>query len=97
MTRRRSRPARQCPRCCAAGTGISISLDELAIGFSLGLTHLPLIPVILAIGVQAFAAAQLGLHLGDRIAERYREAAERLAGIVLIALGVFLATQRLLA
>jgi len=79
------------------GLGISISLDELAIGFGLGLTHLPLIPVILAIGVQAFAAAQLGLHLGNRIAERYREAAERLAGIVLIALGVFLATQRLLA
>jgi putative Mn2+ efflux pump MntP len=79
------------------GLGISVSLDELAIGFSLGLTHLPLIPVILGIGVQAFVGAQLGLHLGARIAERYREAAERLAGIVLIALGVFLAAERLLA
>lgn len=79
------------------GLGISISLDELAIGFSLGLTHLPLIPVILAIGAQAFAAAQLGMLLGNRIAERYREAAERLAGIVLIGLGLFLAGQRQLA
>ncbi|KAA2265350.1 hypothetical protein F0L68_04530 [Solihabitans fulvus] len=79
------------------GLGISISLDELAIGFSLGLTHLPLIPVIIGIGAQAFAAAQLGMLLGARIAERYREGVERLAGIVLIVLGLFLAGQRLLA
>lgn len=79
------------------GLGISISLDELAIGFSLGLTHLPLIPVIIGIGVQAFLAAQLGLHLGARIAELFREAAERLAGVVLIALGLFLIVERLLA
>jgi putative Mn2+ efflux pump MntP len=79
------------------GLGISISLDELAIGFGLGLTHLPLIPVVVAIGGQAFFAAQLGLHLGGRIAERHREATERLAGIILIALGLFLAAQRLFA
>jgi manganese efflux pump family protein len=77
------------------GLGISISLDELAIGFSLGLTRLPLIPVIVAIGVQAFLAAQLGMWLGDRIAGRYREAAERVAGIALIALGIYLTAQRL--
>jgi putative Mn2+ efflux pump MntP len=79
------------------GLGVSISLDELAIGFSLGLTHLPLVPVIIGIGVQAFVAAPLGLRLGGRIAERYREAAERIAGVVLIALGVYLAAERLLA
>ena len=79
------------------GLGISISLDELAIGFSLGLIHLPLVPVIVGIAVQAFAAAQLGLLLGARIAERYREAAERLAGLVLMVLGVFLAVEHLLA
>jgi manganese efflux pump family protein len=77
--------------------GISISLDELAVGFSLGLTHLPLIPVLIAIGAQAFLAAQLGMRLGDRIPGRYREAAERIAGIALIALGVYLAVQRLTA
>jgi putative Mn2+ efflux pump MntP len=76
--------------------GISISLDELAIGFSLGLSRLPVIPVIAAIGAQAFLAAQLGMLLGGRIAARYGEAAERVAGIALIALGVYLALQRLL-
>ena len=79
------------------GLGISISLDELAVGFSLGLTRLPLVPVIIAIGAQAFLAAQLGTRLGNRIAERYREAAERIAGLALIGLGIYLAVQRLLA
>jgi manganese efflux pump family protein len=40
--------------------GLSIRLDELAIGFTLGLAQLPAIPVIVALGVQALIAAQLG-------------------------------------
>lgn len=76
---------------------MNVSLDELAIGFSLGLARLPTVPVIIAIGAQAFLAAQLGLQLGGRIGERFREAAERLAGIALIALGLFLITEHLLA
>ena len=59
--------------------GVSISLDELAIGFSLGLARLPLVPVIIAIGVQALIAAQLGLSLGARISEQLRERAEQVA------------------
>jgi putative Mn2+ efflux pump MntP len=77
------------------GLGVSISLDELAIGFSLGLTRLPLIPVAVAIAAQALLAAQLGLHLGARIADRLRDWSERLAGIILVALGLFLAAERL--
>lgn len=77
------------------GLGISISLDELAVGFSLGLVRLPLVPVIVGIAVQAFLAAQLGLALGSRIAERHREWAERLAGVVLIGLGIVLVVERL--
>jgi manganese efflux pump family protein len=77
------------------GLGISISLDELAIGFSIGLTRLPVIIVIIAIAAQAFLAAQLGLATGARIAERWRERAERLAGIALILLGIYLIVERL--
>lgn len=78
-----------------AGLGLSISLDELAIGFSIGLVHLPVTAVIVAIAVQAFLAAQLGLALGARIAERWRELAEKGAGIVLILLGLYLVTEQL--
>jgi putative Mn2+ efflux pump MntP len=77
------------------GLGISISLDELAIGFSIGLSSLPAIAVIVAIALQAFVAAQLGLALGAKIAERWRERAERLAGIALILLGIYLVVGQL--
>ena len=77
------------------GLGISISLDELAIGFSIGLSSLPAIAVIVAIALQAFIAAQLGLAAGAKIAERWRERAERLAGIALILLGVYLVVEQL--
>jgi putative Mn2+ efflux pump MntP len=77
------------------GLGISISLDELAIGFSIGLSSLPATAVIVAIALQAFVAAQLGLALGAKIAERWRERAEKLAGIALIVLGLYLVAEQL--
>lgn len=75
--------------------GISISLDELAIGFSIGLVRLPVPVVVVAIAVQAFVAAQLGLAAGARIGERWRERAEQIAGIALILLGAYLITEQL--
>lgn len=78
------------------GLGISISLDELAIGFSIGLVRLPVSAVIAAIALQAFVAAQLGLALGAKIAERWRERAERVAGSALILLGAYLVAQQLI-
>jgi putative Mn2+ efflux pump MntP len=75
--------------------GISISLDELAIGFSIGLARLPVTAVIIAIAVQAFLAAQLGLAIGARIAGRWRERAGQAAGIALILLGAYLLTGQL--
>jgi manganese efflux pump family protein len=77
------------------GLGISISLDELAIGFGIGLVRLSVSAVIIAIAFQAFVAAQLGLAIGAKIAERWRERAERVAGIALILLGTYLVAQQL--
>jgi len=70
--------------------GLSISMDEFAIGFSLGLVKLPVVPVIVAIAVLAFVVSQLGLALGSIISERLREHAEQVAGVALIALGGYL-------
>ena len=77
--------------------GIGISLDELAIGFSLGLVRLPAVPVVIAIAVQALLASQLGLALGHRISKRFTERAEQLAAAVLILLGAYLIIERLVA
>jgi manganese efflux pump family protein len=75
--------------------GVSISLDELAIGFSIGLTHLPVAAVIVAIALQALVAAQLGLAVGARIGERWRERAEQAAGTALILLGGYLIIEQI--
>jgi putative Mn2+ efflux pump MntP len=61
----------------------------------MGLTRLPAVIVIAAIALQAFAAAQLGLATGAKIAERWRERTERLVGTVLILLGIYLPTEQL--
>jgi manganese efflux pump family protein len=68
------------------GLGLSISLDELAIGFSFGLLHVSLAWALVLIAVQAFVAAQLGLWLGARVGAALRERAEQAAGVALIAL-----------
>ena len=81
----------------ALGLGLAISLDELAIGFTLGLLRLPTVLVIVLIGLQALVAAQVGLRLGARLGERLREGAERLAGLGLTGLGAVLLATKLLA
>lgn len=78
------------------GLGISISLDELAIGFTLGLLRFSVLLVIVLIGLQTFVVSQLGLRLGGRIGEGIREGAERLAGLVLAVLGAALLVEKLI-
>ena len=77
--------------------GVSISLDELAIGFTLGLLRLPAALVIVLIALQAFIVTQLGLRLGHRLSDRLREGAERLAGLALIALALVLLGEKILS
>ena len=74
--------------------GISISLDELAIGFTIGLLHLSLWLAVVLIGAQAFLFAQLGLRLGARLNETLRERAEQLAGLALLGLAVLFGVEK---
>jgi putative Mn2+ efflux pump MntP len=79
----------------AIALGVSISLDELAIGFGAGLLRLPTLALVISIGAQAFLVTQVGVRLGGRVGERWRESAGRVAGAALIALGTALLTMRL--
>jgi putative Mn2+ efflux pump MntP len=79
----------------AIALGISISLDELAIGFTLGLLRVPAAAVIVLIAIQTFVVTQLGLRLGTRLSRSFQEGAERLAGLALIALGAVLLAEQL--
>jgi putative Mn2+ efflux pump MntP len=53
--------------------------------------------VIVLIALQAFILSQLGLRLGNRLSERLREGAERVAGLALTALGLVLLGEKLLS
>jgi putative Mn2+ efflux pump MntP len=72
--------------------GLSVSLDELAIGSALGLLGAPVWLAVPVIAVQAFAFAQIGLRAGARLGE----SAERLAGVVLVALAAVLLVAHVL-
>jgi putative Mn2+ efflux pump MntP len=53
--------------------GISISLNELAIGFTIGLLHLSVWLAVVLIGAQAFLFAQIGMRLGSHLSDNLRE------------------------
>lgn len=74
--------------------GLSISLDELAMGFTIGLLHLSIVLAVILIGAQAFVVAQLGLRLGSRLGQTAREAAENVAGIALVGLAVLVLAEK---
>lgn len=80
----------------AIALGLSVSLDELAIGLSLGVLRVAVIPVAVLVGLQALLVSQAGLRLGARLGEAGRERSERLAGLALVALAVLLAALKLL-
>jgi putative Mn2+ efflux pump MntP len=79
-----------------AGTALSVSLDELAIGFSLGLLHVPVLLAVSLIAAQAFLLTLIGTALGRRVGEVFAERAELLSGVVLSLLALFLLGEKIL-
>lgn len=81
------------------GLGLGVSMDELAIGFTISFTRFPVAEVVTAIAVQAAVAIWAGAYLGARFtgkgAERVRRGFERLAGIGLVAMAAFLLAKTL--
>ncbi|KPV45723.1 hypothetical protein AN477_00695 [Alicyclobacillus ferrooxydans] len=71
-------------------TALSISLDELAVGFSIGLIGVPAALTIVLIAAQAFLFTIIGLTLGGRLKRYLGEWSEKLAGIVLGLLGIWI-------
>lgn len=76
---------------------LSVSLDELAIGLSLGLIHVPVALTIMLIALQAFVITMCGIiignHLGHRLAEKINTRTEMIAGILLCCLAVYMYSQ----
>lgn len=77
------------------GLGLSIALDELAVGVSLGLLSINAPLAVILIAAQALIVAQIGLRLGSRLGRVWGERAEKLAGLALTAYGAFLLVTEL--
>lgn len=79
--------------------GFGISMDELAIGFPMGTSGLPVVPTVITIALQAFAVTYVGVVLGKRFGERFGHQTSRVAGLIAAAafavLGVYLIAERL--
>lgn len=76
--------------------GLSISVDELTVGFSAGLLAIPIALAVIWIAIQAFLVAQAGLRFGTRIGGELRERSEQAAGIALVAVALILLALKLL-
>jgi putative Mn2+ efflux pump MntP len=68
--------------------GLTVSLDELGVGFSLGVLKAPLGPALSYVALQAFVFTFAGLSLGQRIGGRLGDRAELTSGIILTLLGI---------
>jgi putative Mn2+ efflux pump MntP len=76
------------------GLALSVSLDELAVGFSFGVVRLPLVPALILIALQALLVSLAGQWVGRRSGKKLGERAEQLAGPALCVLGLwFIAAQ----
>src|SRR5271166_6465819 len=75
----------------------SISLDSLGIGVSLPGVPLPLLPLLETVAVSTVIFTGIGLAFGSRLGERYKQLAERIAGVVLVALAFVFTAQHLAA
>lgn len=72
-----------------------VSLDSLAVGFSLALAGFPVPQTIASLGIAALVMTWVGLHFGRHIGKRLEEWAEILAGAVLAGTGLFLLVHKL--
>jgi manganese efflux pump family protein len=73
-------------------TGIALSIDNLAIGFALGAYHVNLAAAAVIIGAVSVTLSLIGLELGDRLGTKTGERGELLGGLVLIAVGIAIAS-----
>jgi len=76
---------------------LGVSIDELAVGFSIGLIGVPVLWTVLLIALQAFIWTLVGLQFGRVLRPWLGEWAERLAGYALGILGLWVLGEGIVA
>ncbi len=70
------------------GLSLSVSIDALAVGFTLGLRQVSILLAVTTIGVVAAVLTLVGMLLAGRIPAASGKRAEIVAGLVLVGLGI---------
>jgi len=76
-------------------SGLALSMDNLAVGFALGTYRTSIAAGAIIIGAVSVALSLLGLELGAWIGAAVGERGEQLAGLVLISVGIAIASGAL--
>ncbi len=74
-------------------TGFALSIDNLVIGFGLGVTKTPLMAAVVVFAVVSVGLTLTGLELGRTLGARMQGRADWVAGVVLIAVGTLIAAN----
>jgi len=72
-------------------TGLALSMDNLVVGFSLGVQHTSLIEAVAVFATVSVCLSLLGLEVGRRLGAVVEIGAEYLAGLILMAVGLIVA------
>jgi len=76
-------------------TGLALSVDNLIVGFALGTYRVPVALAAVLIAAISVALSLVGLELGHRLGAVVRELGELVGGVVLVLVGVLIATGAL--
>jgi putative Mn2+ efflux pump MntP len=76
---------------------IAVSIDALAVGFSLGIIGVTIWVPAVVIGIVTGLVSWLGLRLGNKLGEKFGKRMELIGGIILILIGVRVLLAHLLA
>lgn len=74
---------------------IATSIDALAVGFGISFLQSPVFVMSVIIGITAATMTIFGVLIGERLSQRFERSAERLAGIVLVAIGLHILLNHL--
>jgi putative Mn2+ efflux pump MntP len=69
-------------------TALGLSIDNLIVGFGLGVTKTPLALALVVFAVVSVALTLAGLEVGRRLVARLQRRSDEIAGLVLIAVGI---------
>lgn len=76
---------------------VATSIDALAVGVSFAFLQVNIVPAVLFIGLTTFVCSVVGVKVGSIFGDKYKARAEFFGGVVLIAMGLKIVIEHLIA